>query len=80
MKKLVIMILCSLILLTGCKNRFYDVDTKAITLEIVEKNTVCQIYIYRDVDTDVLYISRGYGPSPILNADGTPKLYSQVYK
>lgn len=38
--------------------------------------------IYRDTNTDVLYLAVGgyssFGLTPILNADGTARLYSEI--
>ena len=57
-------------------------NSKYFNNEVVEK-IQSQEYILRDIDTNVLYYAvtgkYGSGITPILNPDGTPKLYEKEY-
>ena len=91
MKKIIVLVLILILLFTtiACVNgeiiindseRAFAQLTNSndyFSLEIVERTT--DTYILRDRNTDVLYlfINAGHGKTmcPILNSDGTPKLY-----
>lgn len=54
-------------------------DNEYVSMELIKHDGMC--LIYRDKLTDVMYlVIGGYSSSmmtPILNADGTPKLYGE---
>ena len=90
MKRLLILILTALLLLFafGCdgNNSYNDAianvkyaDNEYVSMELIKHDGMC--LIYRDKLTDVMYlVIGGYSSSmmtPILNADGTPKLYGE---
>ena len=82
MKEWLLLILMGLILVSCCRNtetekytvselienKLADIE-KYIDLECIETN------IYCDKNTGVMYFKHYYGLSPILESDGTPKLY-----
>lgn len=55
-------------------------SSKYCDMEAVEECDP-RVIIYRDKNTNVLYLAVGgyksFGLTPILNADGTPKLYEE---
>ena len=55
------------------------VDNEYVSMELIKHDGMC--LVYRDRLTDVMYlVIGGYSSSmmtPILNADGTPKLYGE---
>ena len=90
MKRFLILILTALLLLVtfGCNGitKFNDcipnvkyADNEYISLELIEHDGSC--LVYRDRLTNVMYlVIGGYSQAmmtPILNADGTPKLYGE---
>lgn len=89
MKKNLILLIGTLLLvtaLTGCGSDLISSDviiknvhSKYIDMELVEEYDGYDIY--RDTNTNVLYlVVGGYSTSlitPILNSDGTPKLYEE---
>lgn len=90
MKKFSLMVLIALLALFmfGCNGitKFNDcipnvkyADNEYISLELIEHDGSC--LVYRDRLTNVMYlVIGGYSQAmmtPILNADGTPKLYSE---
>lgn len=85
MRKIIVGILVLIVLIcTGCadmqdaERNVGDINSKYISMQLVEEGDA--YFIYRDVNTDVLYLAvkGGYSSllTPILNADGTPRLYS----
>lgn len=82
MDKKFFMLLTSILLLTGCCcNSVHEnkQTTHKQTLEVIEQcyNKGYTRVIVRDTETNVLYVDCYYGFIPLLNADGTPKLYKK---
>ena len=90
MKRFLLIALVVLLILSmfGCSGvaKFNDcipnvkyADNEYISMELIEQDGMC--LIYRDRLTDVMYlVIGGYSQAmmtPILNADGTPKLYGE---
>lgn len=91
MDKKFFMLLTSLLLLTGCcnsvpenkqqpqKQTTHKQTTRKQTLVVIEQSYMNgnTRVIVRDTETNVLYVDCYYGIVPLLNADGTPKLYKK---
>jgi starvation-inducible outer membrane lipoprotein len=89
MDKKFFILLTSLLLLTGCCNSVPDNKqhpnnqttqkrtTRKQTFVVIEKSYRhgSKRVIVRDTETNVLYVDCYYGIVPLLNSDGTPKLY-----
>lgn len=91
MKKKIIVLLFALMIvgsITGCSGEVQDperniknIHSNYFDVEVVEELKNNTGFICRDKNTDVLYVVvNGYSSalmSPILDSDGTPKLYGE---
>lgn len=90
MKKRLIILFVFIIMLciiTGCdsveirtlKTNISSVNSKYMSLQTIEEGD--SYIVFRDINTNVLYIFAGRADNgvltPILNSDGTPKLYKE---
>jgi len=88
MKKILIILLIMAVLafgLTGCDSNIIDMDkvikspdTKIMDFEVLDNNYYGAILV--DKNTGVMYYwitANAGGITPILNSDGTPKLYDK---
>lgn len=80
MDKKFFILLTSVLLLTGCYcNIPREQTTHKQTLVVIEQGYMNgnERVIVRDTETNVLYIDCYYSIVPLLNSDGTPKLYGK---
>lgn len=79
---MLVVCIVSVMAITGCESSGEKVNGKTAVDSIVEiSSSNNSEAIFVDQDTGVMYllVKRGYGVglTPLLNADGTPKLYEQ---
>ena len=82
-----ILIIASLFILTGCSTNTVTSDTPPLNDRIERmytdagwNNGIGGVVYYRDVVTDVVYVKIDTDLTPLLDADGTPVLWSEIEK
>ncbi len=81
MDKKFFILLINVLLLTGCYCNIptREQPTRKQTFVVIEQSYMNgnTRVIVRDTETNVLYVDCYYGIVPLLNSDGTPKLYKK---
>lgn len=79
------LIIAAMFMFAGCTSDRIAEDTPSLNNRFERLYTdtgwndgIGGVVYYRDMVTDALYFNMGHGLSPLLNADGTPVLWSDI--